>query len=262
MAVFPATREAITNLVANTSPRLMKQYRHACCKRLAKVSESVGAVGQSAITVKKFVTRHLTLLLIAGALIVIPSVLVWMLAGKTLLDGFDDTQVYENNDQVTALLQGERLAPPAPLPPALFATQEVMRIRPSLINASRNWQLLDEDFSQRLLLVFKIMKERYGYDMAILEGYRSPERQNELASLGSNVTNAAAYQSYHQYGLAADCAFKRDGKLVISEKDPWAMRGYQLYGQVAESLGMKWGGKWKMMDLGHIELHRSKLKIH
>ncbi len=32
------------------------------------------------------------------------------------------------------------------------------------------------------------------------------------------------------------------------------MRGYQLYGQVAESLGLTWGGRWKMMDFGHIEL--------
>jgi len=90
--------------------------------------------------------------------------------------------------------------------------------------------------------------------MAILEGYRSPERQNALAAMGPNVTNAAAFQSWHQYGLAADCAFLRDGKLVISEKDPWAMRGYQLYGEVAESLGLTWGGRWKMMDFGHTEL--------
>lgn len=101
------------------------------------------------------------------------------------------------------------------------------------------------------------MKERYGYDMAILEGYRSPERQNALARMGTSVTNATAFQSYHQFGLAADCAFRRDGKLVISEKDPWAMRGYQLYGEVAESLGLHWGGRWKMMDLGHIELRKN-----
>lgn len=74
--------------------------------------------------------------------------------------------------------------------------------------------------------------------------------------MGSNVTQATAFQSYHQYGLAADSAFFRDGKLVISEKDPWAMRGYALYGQAAESVGLVWGGRWKMMDLGHVELRR------
>ena len=103
-----------------------------------------------------------------------------------------------------------------PLPPAVFTTQEVMQMRPTLVGANRNWQQLNHDFAQRLLLIFKIMKQKHGYDMTILEGYRSPERQNMLASMGKSVTNAAAFQSYHQYGLAADCAFLRDGKLVIS----------------------------------------------
>ena len=102
------------------------------------------------------------------------------------------------------------------------------------------------------------MHEQYGYEMALLEGYR-PERQNRLAQMGTNVTNAAAFQSYHQFGLAADNAFLRDGKLVISEKDPWAMRGYQLYG-VAEQVGLTWG-RWKMMDLGHVEYHKPGFKL-
>ena len=95
--------------------------------------------------------------------------------------------------------------------------------------------------------------------MALLEGYRSPARQDALAASGQNVTNARAFQSWHQYGLAGDCAFLRDGKLVISEKDPWAMRGYQLYGQVTESLGLTWGGRWKMMDFGHTELRMRRV---
>ncbi|MGZ3184084.1 MAG: M15 family metallopeptidase [Telluria sp.] len=157
--------------------------------------------------------------------------------------------------RILALLDGEHLAPPAPLPPLAFSTAEVEAVRPLLSTASRDWERLDAGFSQRLLLAFRIMRERYGYDMALLEGYRSPARQDQLAAQGSSVTNARAWQSYHQYGLAADCAFWRDGKLVISEKDPWALRGYQLYGAVAESLGLVWGGRWKMLDLGHIELH-------
>jgi peptidoglycan L-alanyl-D-glutamate endopeptidase CwlK len=102
-------------------------------------------------------------------------------------------------------------------------------------------------------VVFKIMKEKHGYEMVLIEGYRSPERQNMLAGFGSSVTNAAAFQSYHQYGLAGDCAFLRNGKLVISEKDPWAMEGYRLYGEVAGSVGLTWGGNWKLMDFGHTE---------
>lgn len=156
--------------------------------------------------------------------------------------------------QLSDLLEGVPLISPQPLPPLSFSAPPVRQILPLLSGANRNWHLLQHEYEQRLLLVFKIMKEKYGYDMALLEGYRSPERQDMLALAGSNVTNAKAFQSYHQFGLAADCAFFRDGHLLISEKDPWAMRGYRLYGAIAESLGLRWGGRWAMMDLGHTEL--------
>lgn len=200
-----------------------------------------------------FARRHYLLCLGGVLLLSVPPLLAWLAGGKNMLDGFD-VSTREMNTQVASLLQGEQLAPPVALPPAVFVRAEVEQERPLLVSASRNWELLDRDFTQRLLLVFKIMKEQHGYEMALLEGYRSPERQQLLARMGAQVTSAAAFQSWHQYGLAADCAFLRDGKLVISEQDPWAMRGYQLFGQVAESAGLTWGGRWKMMDFGHTEL--------
>ena len=201
----------------------------------------------------RLVRRRWPLLVAAAVLLTVPPLLALVLSSPTMLAGFDSDQRV-SNQQVAQLLQGEQLVVPAPLPPLAFTTAEVTLVRPMLDSANRNWQLLDADFSQRLLVVFRIMKERHGYDMAILEGYRSPERQNALAAAGPAVTNARAFQSYHQFGLAADCAFLRDGRLVISEKDPWAMRGYQLYGEVAQSVGLTWGGRWKMMDFGHAEL--------
>ena len=185
-------------------------------------------------------------------LITAPPLAAWLMGG-TALGGFD-SPVREVNLQVAQILAGEQLVPPPALPPMVFATLEVQQERPMLVSASRDWALMNPAFAQQLLKVFKIMKEQHGYDMAILEGYRSPERQDKLAGMGSSVTNAAAWQSWHQYGLAADCAFLRNGKIVISERDPWAMRGYQLYGEVAESVGLTWGGRWQMMDFGHTEL--------
>ena len=73
-----------------------------------------------------------------------------------------------------------RVAPP----PLAFTTQEVVLVRPMLVSASRNWGLLHPDFNARLLLAFKIMKEQHGYEMALLEGYRSPARQDLLAQMG------------------------------------------------------------------------------
>lgn len=126
--------------------------------------------------------------------------------------------------------------------------------------ADRKWNKINPRYKQRLLMVFKIMREQHGYEMVLLEGYRSPERQNSLA-LNVNTTRARGYQSYHQFGLAADAAFKRNGKVVISERDPWAMRGYQLYGQVSESVGLTWGGRWtSIQDYGHTEYRMPGLK--
>ena len=121
----------------------------------------------------------------------------------------------------------------------------------SMVN--RKWDKMHPRYKQRLLMVFKIMKEQHGYELVLLEGYRSPARQNNL-SQNKATTLATAYKSFHQFGLAADVAFKRDGKVVISERDPWAWRGYQLYGQVAESVGLVWGGRWtRIHDYGHTE---------
>lgn len=194
-------------------------------------------------------------LLGASLILLLPVAATLLLQPSRVLRGYEDMP--QNGDPVVlALLRGEQLAPPPPLPPEVFVTREVEAVRQNLGGASREWMALDADFRQRLLTVFHLMAQK-GYPMALLEGYRSPERQTYLASLGTNVTSAGAYQSFHQYGLAADCAFLRGGKLVISEKDPWAMEGYRLYGELAESVGLVWGGRWKMMDFGHVELRKA-----
>ncbi|MEO7055528.1 MAG: M15 family metallopeptidase, partial [Caldimonas sp.] len=108
-----------------------------------------------------------------------------------------------------------------------------------------------------MLVVFKLMHDQHGIDMVLLEGYRSPERQARLAALGPNVTRAGAGESYHQYGMAADCAFMRDGRIVISEQDPWVAAAYATYGEVSRSVGLTWGGGWRSIkDYGHVELRR------
>lgn len=178
--------------------------------------------------------------------------LVWSAWGTRMLDGFDD-QVRPGHTQVSQLLAGEQLVPPPPLPPEVFTTMEVEIERPMTASADRRWDRMNPEFVQLLLRVFKVMRDQHGYDMVLLEGYRSPERQAMLAAKGTHVTMAGAYQSYHQFGMAADAAFMRDGRVVISEKDPWAMRGYALFGEVAESMGLTWGGRWQMRDLGHVE---------
>ena len=187
-------------------------------------------------------------------LLCLPAALVmaWSRWHPQRLDGFDDTTV-PANAQVAQLLLGEHLVPPPPLPPDVFLAADIVAEQPFLATADRRWEQMDPGFVQAVLQVFRVMKAQHGYDMALLEGWRSPQRQVLLAARGPAVTQVGPWQSYHQWGLAADCAFLRDGRLLISERDPWARQGYALFGQVAEQMGLTWGGRWQMADLGHIE---------
>ena len=62
-------------------------------------------------------------------------------------------------------------------------------------------------------------------------------------------------RSKHQDGLAMDVApfetFAIHGmnKILWDGSDPIWLR----IGQIAEGLGLKWGGRWTVKDLGHIE---------
>ncbi|HWW08146.1 M15 family metallopeptidase [Collimonas sp.] len=255
LLLFPAVREIVYLTLIKQRQQIGIQVQNWRDRRSQTTKSFSQNLHASRLSSWQFIKRHYLVLFAGTAVVLIPPLIAWTLSSKTMLGSYDDSgQVV--NQQIAALLEGEQLVPPPPLPPEVFTTQEVAQVRPMLDTASRNWQALDADFTQRLLMTFKIMKEKYGYDMVIIEGYRSPERQNALAQMGGSVTNAKAFQSYHQYGLAADSAFMRSGKLVITEKDPWAMRGYQLYGEVAESVGLTWGGRWKMMDLGHVEFRK------
>jgi peptidoglycan L-alanyl-D-glutamate endopeptidase CwlK len=261
MVLFPAGREFVMNALAGAGLRLGRRAGLLAQQRL-RDADALAANGRAAAgSLAGFVRRNWIACACGAALICVPPLAALLLAERPMLSGYEPSD-RPVNTQVADLLQGEQLVPPPPLPPLVFATAEVAQERPLLASASRDWAMLNADYTQRLLTVFRIMKERYGYDMAILEGYRSAARQDALAALGPGVTNARSWQSWHQYGLAADCAFVRDGKLVISEKDPWAMRGYQLYGQVAESVGLTWGGRWKMMDFGHTELRLPGVMKH
>ena len=228
-------------------------------------------------------------ILIAGFFL-FASILIFALTRPINSSRIEAEYLKETDPQIYSLLNGELLSPPPEVDANLIqdaiveathleqAYQAQQHIDPntnatqievpithshgnldsSLVN--RKWDNINPRYKQRLLMVFKIMKEQHGYELVLLEGYRSPNRQNKLAG-NPNTTRAKGYQSYHQFGLAADVAFKRNGKVVITERDPWAMRGYELYGEVAESVGLTWGGRWKsIQDYGHTEYRMPGLK--
>src|SRR5690242_5627647 len=120
--------------------------------------------------------RRRALVAVAAVVAATPALLALALRPHYALDAYADT-VATRDPVVASLLNGEQLVAPPPLPPELFVSREVESVRPALGNASRNWDLVDREFRQRLLVVFRIMRAQ-GYDLALLEGYRSPERQD------------------------------------------------------------------------------------
>lgn len=154
--------------------------------------------------------------------------------------------------RVRQMLAEEKLAPPPSLPPMLFTSTG----NTDLPSANRDWGKLDFDFAQRVLQLFSRMEKR-GYPLALLEGYRSAERQDILASRGNHITRVSGNQSKHQFGLAVDVAPLHDGRLIIQNQDEWANEAYRTLGQEAELLGMTWGGRWSFRDYGHVEMSGS-----
>ena len=94
-----------------------------------------------------------------------------------------------------------------------------------------------------------------GFRVSLFEGYRSPERQQELydqgrATRGKIVTHAKPFQSWHQFGLAADIAYRTpDGK--------WTWDGdFIRLAPIFQSHGLEWYGPG---DAGHYECPASSL---
>ncbi len=257
---FPEKRALLTDRLKRGGLHITTHTSRTAQKLDAKIQRGGQGAHQLAGAIGHFVQRHRWPITMVCGVLLIPTLLVLGLRQHIDMQAYDTNAAVNQNTValVTSLLEGDQLSPPAPLPPATFVTDLVELEAPErhLGQANRDWDRLNSQFRQRLLAVFKVMQQRYGYKMVMIEGYRSPQRQAQLASKGSNVTNAGAWQSYHQFGLAADCAFYHHGKLVIAAKTPWVKRGYRLYGKVAQAAGLVWGGSWESIrDLGHVELH-------
>lgn len=149
---------------------------------------------------------------------------------------------------VAAVLGEERLLPPPVLPPTAFVGEG----GGGLALADRDWSKLDPAFLSTVLVLLDRL-ERRGHVMTLVEGYRSPARQDQLAASGAGVTRVTGFASRHQYGLAVDLAPLIDGRPVFSERLPAAASAFAALGQEAEALGLVWGGRWSFRDLVHVE---------
>lgn len=111
----------------------------------------------------------------------------------------------------------------------------------------------------------KCLIDKEGLPFIIFETLRSNERQEKLKEAGTS--KAGAGQSPHNHGLA--CDFVLDTKKIKVKERPWngkmypdawdyetpeAKAAYDRLGELAESIGLEWGGRWKFLDVPHVQL--------
>lgn len=199
------------------------------------------------VTSLRFVLHHHKILGLIMMAVMISVMATLALGGRYWLERPKADEIQFAANARLAFVE-EKLVPPPPLPPSIFVGSD----RPALESADRDWAKLQPAFRQTLLTLMARLSAR-GYDFALLEGYRSPERQETLAALGAHMTRARAYESRHQFGMAADLAPMRNGALAFNVDEPWTKSAYMAFGEESVKLGMVWGGNWKLQDYGHVE---------
>ena len=98
--------------------------------------------------------------------------------------------------------------------------------------------------AELLVLIMKLL----GKPIRITEGFRSIKRQNELYAQGRTkpgkiVTNAKGGESFHQYGVAVDFVFVKEGY----------NGNWELLGKIGERLGFEWGGSVEWARAGFVD---------
>ncbi len=84
-----------------------------------------------------------------------------------------------------------------------------------------------------------------GIQVLITSTYRDIESQNALYAIGrtqpgKKVTNARGGQSWHQWKCAFDFVPIVHGKAIWNDT-----KTFQRCGEIAESVGLEWAGRWK-----------------
>lgn len=97
------------------------------------------------------------------------------------------------------------------------------------------------------------LMEKRGMPVRVVEGFRSVQKQDELYAQGRTkpgaiVTTARGGESFHNYGVAVDFVFRKEGYNATQKQ-------WEILGKVGESVGFEWGGRWtKFVDRPHFEM--------
>jgi peptidoglycan L-alanyl-D-glutamate endopeptidase CwlK len=96
--------------------------------------------------------------------------------------------------------------------------------------------------------------DKEGINVLITSTYRDHESQDALyaqgrTTPGRKVTNARAGSSWHNWRCAFDFVPIVNGKAMWDDH-----RTFMRCGEIAESVGLEWGGRWtKFTDMPHCQ---------
>lgn len=116
--------------------------------------------------------------------------------------------------------------------------------------------LLDPDVKEKAEKLLELALAE-GIELVITQTFRSPDEQAALYARGRTapgviVTNAPPGYSWHEFRRAFDVAiadFPGDRTKKDLYDGPW-----ERVGDLGESIGLEWGGRWKHPDRPHFQL--------
>jgi peptidoglycan L-alanyl-D-glutamate endopeptidase CwlK len=103
------------------------------------------------------------------------------------------------------------------------------------------------------------VEKKLGKRLKITDGLRTFAEQDKLyaqgrTTAGKKVTNAKGGQSYHNYGLAFDCYFTKNGSVDFSHAITPEVA------KIGQDMGLEWGGKWtSIKDFPHFQLTKGSV---
>ena len=106
----------------------------------------------------------------------------------------------------------------------------------------------------KLCKSFVAAARKQGIDVLVTSTYRDHESQGALYAQGRTkagriVTNAKPGQSFHNYRLAFDFVPIVNGKAIWNDQ-----RTFVKLGELGESFGLEWAGRWKSFpEYAHLQ---------
>ena len=103
-------------------------------------------------------------------------------------------------------------------------------------------------FRDKIIQLIQTCRKK-GIELRVVESYRTRAKQAEYYTMGKKYTRSQGGKSKHQYGLAVDLVPIVNGEAQWENKALW-----KKIGVVGESLGLRWGGRWRSIyDPAHFE---------